>query len=110
MEIKEFIKKLKTLNYPIAMYSFSEGEKPAIPFLVYELEYRNFSADGKVYNTNIIMQLYLITDKVDFFAENQIEDILREIGYFQKEQEYIEDEKIYQTQYTIGGFINDAKS
>lgn len=109
MEIKDFIKKIKTLDYPIAMYSFAEGENPTIPFLVYQLDYNNFSADGNVYITDIILRLYLITDKVDFFVENQIEKILHDIGYFEKEQEYIEDEKIYQTEYTIGGFTNNAK-
>ena len=110
MEIKELIEKLNTLNYPIAMYSFSEGENPTTPFLVYELQYNNFPADGKVYSTDITVKLYLITDKVNFFVEKEVENILSEIGYFEKEQEYIQDEKIYQTQYTIGGFINNAKS
>ena len=108
MELKDFIEELKELDYPLAMYSFAEGENPTLPFLVYDIEYENFSADGKVYNTNINIRLYLVTDKVNFFAEKQIENILNRIGYFEKEQDYIKEEKIYQTTYTIGGFTNNV--
>lgn len=59
----------------------------------------NFGADNKVYSKSTNVQLELTTIKKDLVLENKIEtEILYDI-YWEKQESYIETEKVYNVSY-----------
>lgn len=97
-KIKFIVEKLEIDS---AYEFFSKKTNP--PYAVYYIDdYRNFSADGIVYFTTPIINIGLYTKKKDLSLEIKLEQLLTEEGfYFSKETEFLDEEKIYITTYTI---------
>lgn len=87
----------------VAYRAFPEGAAPELPFIVYYVENSdNFLADGKVYlqKNEVVIELY--TQNKDVASEALLEAALD--GAFvpwQKYEEYIDSEHMYQISYEI---------
>lgn len=101
MTIKELYAQLQTLNCPIAYYQFSKRVEP--PFLIYFRNgTENFVADDKVYKGVSNIQLELYTNNKSFDIETKIDNLLASLNIsFDKEDDYIETEKMYLTSYSF---------
>ena len=100
METKEFYKRLRELNIPIAYGCFSTSQ--ALPYIVYT-ESGNLSGGDYLQSTRrIIYEVELYTSKRDLNIESQLENILKEIGPFDVDYAmYIKDTNSFLTKYTV---------
>lgn len=98
---------LKTIfekdGIPTAFCAFPEGQAPPLPFKCWITPYsNNFAADNRVYSKGIHVQLELYTQLCDPETEALVEDNLEAEGlYWEKSQDYLEDEKCYMTIYEM---------
>ena len=100
MTYEELGQLLAASGYPVA-YGFFKTEQ-APPYVLYRFLYsNNFSADGEVYATIDHIQIELYTKSKDEEAEAAVEAQISPTFFFQKTQEYDEDQKVYQTVYEI---------
>ena len=101
MTLEEFAKQLETTGFPVAFYEFPKEEPHDPPFLCYiPLPTQQFSADGIVYFSSIKVQVELYTLKKNIEAEQKLERALSSF-YFEKDEGYLEDEKIYMVTYQL---------
>ncbi|MEG0764322.1 MAG: hypothetical protein RR424_10920 [Oscillospiraceae bacterium] len=99
MNLIDIKKLLESTGYPVAYRCFAEKIKP--PFICYLSPYsRNFSADSKTYVKIDHIQIELYTEKKDQSAEGKVENALSSL-FWQKTEEFIKDEKMYQIIYEI---------
>lgn len=99
--MNRIIKILKDIHIPFAYHHFAEGESPKPPFICYlTTGSDNFSADGVVYHKQNVYHLELYTDFKGPETENRIEKLLDENEiYYEKQETYIESEKLYEVVY-----------
>lgn len=97
-DIEENIAKL---GIPFAYRQFTEKTAVSEPFLVWYFDNSdNFSADNIVYSRIYELNLELYTGEKDFALEEQIENILTDMGLFwEKEEQWIESEKLFEVLY-----------
>lgn len=108
MTYKELGQLLAAAGYPVA-YGYFKTEQ-ATPYVLYRFVYsNNFSADGMVYLPVDHIQIELYTKTKDEEAEAAVEAQLSPTFFFQKSQEYDEDQKVYQTVYEIEVLKNARK-
>lgn len=101
MTNKEIFELLKTLGMLVAYDHFDRKVEP--PFIIYRDDTpETFKADDKVYKKINSYIIDLITDKKDVELEETLETLLNDncIPY-DKTSDFIDDEKIYQIEYTI---------
>ena len=99
MTLDNLNKLLKTTGYPVAYNVFKTPKKP--PFICYlVVGSNNFFADGRVYLSVNRVQVELYTSKKDIYAESKVEQALSSM-YWQKSEEYIEDQGAYEVIYEI---------
>lgn len=95
--INKIIEDIKNLGVPVRYRNFKSP--PPVPYAVYyEDDTDNFSADNIVYQkrTNYVLEFY--ENKKDQAAEEKIEKVLdRNEVYWEKEEMYIESEKLLMT-------------
>ena len=87
----------------VAYRAFPVGEAPELPFICYlETQTNNFMADNKVYQKIQEVDIELYTRLKDIASEALIEACLDSNSIvWEKYEEYITDEKMYQITYTI---------
>lgn len=105
MTLAEFNLILQTTELPVAYRFFPEGDKknppPNPPFICYlETDTNNFSADGVVYVKVVEFAVELYTEKKDLELEEKVEKALSSF-YWNKEEEYLDDEKCYMIVYRL---------
>lgn len=101
MTLAELKTKLDTSDLPVAYMSFPETEAPSMPFICFMATYTdNFGADGTVYEVIQAAEVQLFTKNKDLTAEAALEGVLDGL-YWNKQDEYIEDELCYRVIYTI---------
>lgn len=95
--INKIIEDIKNLGVPVRYRNFKSP--PLVPYAVYyEDDTDNFSADNIVYQkrTNYVLEFY--ENKKDQAAEEKIEEVLDQNEvYWEKEEMYIESEKLLMT-------------
>lgn len=98
----EKIKSMLTASgIPFRYRAFTEDTVPPMPFLIYQFTYsENFGADGEVYALLSHFEVVLFTKLKDLKAEEQLEAALSSV-YWEKEEEYLENEDCYQITYSI---------
>lgn len=106
MTLQSLYSKLKSMqgfSNKVAYRMFSEKEAPALPFIVYYVEQSdNFMADGHVYLAKNEVAIELYSDNKDVASEGKIESMLNNENIpWQKYEEYIESEHMYQVVYEI---------
>ena len=93
---------LSGLGYPVAYDHF---DKPVTsrPFILYRnADVESFKADDINYFKPHNYEINLITDKKDIIVENRLETLLTDNHLpFNKDEDFIESEKIYQITYEI---------
>lgn len=92
---------LKTTGLPVAYHHFVSP--PCPPYIVYLFAYSsNFGADNKVYQKKPNYQVELYTTEKDPVSEKLIEDLFDKNDiYWEKTENYIESEGLYQILYEI---------
>ncbi len=106
MTQKELYTLLKTINLPVAYYSFKASgitPIPDPPYIVYLLKGSdNSGADNKVYSKadNYFVELY--TNKKDLNSEELLENLFdfNDI-FYNRTETYIETESLFQVAYSI---------
>lgn len=100
MSLEEFKVILETIGLPVAYHSFQK-EAPPLPFICFiSPGTSNFAADGVVYTKANHIQVELYTKYRDFELEEKVEEALSSF-YWEKESEYLESEKCFQTIYEL---------
>lgn len=101
MTLEEVAALLETTGYPVTFREWPEGDVPPMPYLVYLSPYtNNFAADGTAYFIANHVQIELYTQLKDPTAEGKVEAALSSL-YWEKNSEYLDTEKCYQTIYEI---------
>ncbi len=101
MSIKEIMDLLKTSGLQVAYRSFPEEEAPPLPYICFLVAgYDNFAADGIVYYEAKQITVELYTKHKDILMEEKVEKALSSF-YWEKSEEYIDDEKCYQITYEL---------
>lgn len=106
MTLQEIATIISGWNLPFAYYEFEDaGAGPAVPYVVYWVdESDDFYADNINYQKNrkLYIELYCSSKKQAMTWENTIETSLTsEEMAFAKENDYISDERLYVTIYTM---------
>lgn len=107
MTLTEIYSLIQSAEFPTAYHHFEEGNSPEPPFVVYLLpSSNNFGADNKVFKRIQDLWVELYTDKKDLNAEGKIENVLDNIGFWQKTETWIETERLYLTKYELEVIID----
>lgn len=103
MILKDLVSGLKKMGFPVAYSHFAEGHVPKCPYIVLQgMGSDNFSADGIVYHEIEDINIELYCDKKDQITEKKIADFLTANKiYYEKQETYIESEKMIQTVFEI---------
>lgn len=93
-----------------AYYQYPEGEAPELPYILFYYPQRDdFQADNKNYAKVPQLNIELYTKEKDFVTEKVIEDLLEANDLtYDKEEQYIESEKMYEVLYTMEVIINES--
>lgn len=89
-------------------YQFADDSAPNLPYLIfYYPSSNNDGADNVVWQKINRLNIELYTDNKEFFIENELETVLTEHGFFyEKSEQYIKDEKMYEVLYQMEVVIN----
>lgn len=89
---------------PFAYYQFPDetGQQP--PFICFWYDYRDFYADNSNYKKRVTVNIELYTDDKDIDLETGIEQSIP--FSYGKESVYIDDEKMWQTTYSMEVLID----
>ena len=110
MTYAEIASMIESTGLENAYYQYPEGEAPELPYILFYYPERNdFQADNKNYARIPQLNIELYTKEKDFDKEKLIEDLLdeNEIPY-NKEEQYIEKEKMYEVLYITEVIINES--
>lgn len=108
MTFKELNEMVKSIGLPSNYYQWPEKEAPELPYILFYYPSReDFYADSINYVKNTSMNLELYTENKDFELEELVEQTLEayDIAY-EKEEQYIDDERMYEVLYTMEVIIN----
>lgn len=106
MEINQMV---ESIGLPSSYYQWQiEAEVPDLPYILFYYPERvDFFADGKNYQKITKLNIELYSDNKDFVNEAKVEEILEQNGItYQKEEQYISDERMYEVLYTMEVLIN----
>ncbi len=105
-EIKEMI---ESIGLDFTYYQWDIGSAPELPYILFYYPERNdFLADGRNYLKITKLNIELYSDNKDFDNEEAIESVLDEYGLvYQKEEQYISEERMYEVLYTMEVNLNE---
>ena len=103
MTTAEISQMIDSMGFDYNYYQFPEKEAPEPPYILfYYPSSNNFAADGKVYTKITQLNIEFYSAEKDFDGEAAIETVLDEYGFiYEKEEQYIEQEKMYEILYTM---------
>ena len=102
-ELRQLLESIKGFRNKVAYRAFPVNEAPKLPFICYlETGTDNFYADNTVYQSASVVDIELYSRNRDIVSEKLIEEKLRENHItWSKDIEYLDDEKCYETIYTV---------
>lgn len=102
MDESQLYKLLKGLELPVA-YDHFIGDEQTPPFILYRnIDSQTFKADDMTYLRANAYIIDLVTEIKDVELEKQLEDLFDDNHLpYDKEEDYIESERIYQIRYFI---------
>lgn len=108
MTYKEIATMIASIGLPYAYYQFPDGTGIAPPFVCFLYDSNDdLYADGINYATIADLTIELYTDNKDFSLESTVESVLTGNGLaFDKDETYIDSEKMFQISYTSQVIIN----
>ena len=91
-------------------YQWPEGQAPELPYILFYYPERNdFAADNTNYVHITALNIEFYSAEKDFDNEAAIEAILEKYGlWYDKEEQYIETEHMYEVLYTTEVTINES--
>lgn len=100
---KQIISLLESLGVPCAFMVHSSA--PTLPFISYTIETETIKSDNQVYMEIEYLTAQIISNKREFALERKMKDLLNanKIIWTYDTTNYDQEEKIFLTQYTIGG-------
>lgn len=111
MTFEQIQEMLQATGLPVAYYQFEDNTGLAPPFLCwYSPGTDGFYADNKVYSQLADITVELYTEDKRWDLEEQIEEILnRHEMPYQKNESYIDSEKLFLISYYTEVFINGTE-
>lgn len=108
MTFTEIANMVAEIGYPYAYYQFDHGTEKAPPFICFYYPGRDdFLADDSNYSQITELTIELYTDNKDFEAESAVETVLEASGIvYEKDESYIDSERMYMITYTTEVLIN----
>lgn len=106
MTYQEVYTMLQGIGLPVTYYEWPENHAPDPPFIAFFFPGDNdFKADDSNYVKvrELVVELY--TDEKDFALEAQVEQALSGMVY-EREEQYIDSERMFQVIYTMEVVIN----
>ena len=102
-DVFTMLKSIDGFAKKVAYRSFPVGKAPKLPYICYlDTETSNFVADNKVYTVIQSIDIELYSKDKDFASEALIEAKLALNNIvWEKYEEYLEDEQMYEVVYTI---------
>lgn len=102
-QLRRLLESIKGFRNKVAYRAFPVNEAPKLPFICYmETGTDNFYADNTVYQSASVVDIELYSRNRDIVSEKLIEEKLRENHItWSKDIEYLDDEKCYETIYTV---------
>lgn len=109
MTYKEIEQMINSIGLDFTYYQWDVGNAPALPYILfYYPERDDFHADDKNYLKITRLNIELYSDNKDFEHEAMIEAVLEENELvYEKEEQYIGEERMYETLYTMEVNINE---
>lgn len=102
MTLESLLTILTDTKLPVTYEAWPIGYAPALPWICYRcVDSDNFAADNSVFFpiTNVDVELY--TETKDPTTEATVEAVLAEHFVYEKSEDYIPDERMYQITYSI---------
>lgn len=108
MTHKDIANLIKSTGLRFNYYQWKENEAPELPYILFYYPGRNdFEADNINYVHIEKLNIELYTDNKDFDTEALIETMLESNDIvYEKEEQYIADERMYEVLYTMEVVIN----
>ena len=108
MTYKEIATLVDGIGYPYAYYQFEKETAKDPPFICFFYpENNDFLADNTNYAHITELTIELYTDNKDFTAEAAVESALEAAGLvYEKDESYIDSERMYMITYTTEVLIN----
>lgn len=108
MTYEEIKSMIDETGLPSNYYQYPEGEAPAPPYILFYYPERNdFAADNTNYVKIAALNIEFYSAEKDFENEAVIETVLERHGlFYDKEEQYIESEHMYEVLYTTEVTIN----
>lgn len=108
MTYKEIAELVDGIGYPYAYYQFEKETAKEPPFICFYYPSRDdFVADDSNYSQITELTIELYTDNKDFTAEAAVEAALEAAGLvYEKDESYIDSERMYMITYTTEVLIN----
>lgn len=101
MTLEEMKTLLTGTHIPVSFSSVPLDNDTARPYITFFQDAdRNFAADGVVYYSRKVITVRLFTDTRNEDTEATVEAALSGM-YWSKDIEYLDDQKIYEIQYTV---------
>lgn len=102
----ELVQRANLTDY--TYYQFAENSAPPLPYLIFYYPFtQNEGADNVVWSNVNRLNIELYTENKEFGIEAELEAVLTEHGFFyDKSEQYIEDEKMYEVLYEMGVVID----
>ncbi len=101
---------IRSIGLPVTYHHWQPGKVPSLPYLVYWVdETRHFTADNRIYQKIVSIQLELYSDQKNFAAEERVERILDENKIvYDKLEAYIESEKLLEQIYEFELLLEES--
>lgn len=103
MTYGEIVSMINEMGMPYAYNHFAEGQRPATPFIVFNLPRSDhFSADGGVFKKLMRLEIDLYSALKAPNTEKTVEDILDTHNFFyEKREEWLSTDKYYLINYAM---------
>lgn len=94
-------------SIPHTYYSFPEKAAPALPYFVWYFSGSdNFPADNSMFVSILSPVIELYTKDKDYSTEKVLEDELNKYFFWNKSEQYLSSEEMFQITYEIGEICN----
>lgn len=108
MTFKDINTMIQSIGLPSNYYQWPVKKAPALPYILFYYPSReDFKADNTNYAKFTQLNIEFYSENKDFEMEAKIEEILEENDlYYDKEEQYIDTDEMYEVLYVINVLIN----
>ena len=108
MKFKDVADALARTGYPVVYFSWPESKAPPLPYICYYYpDMTPETADNTHYAQAYRLNVELYTKYKQFDVEANVEQTLLDAGFiFEKEEDYLNDENMYEELYMMEVYID----